>query len=176
MSAAKEFLLSSIGQKYLDAVDKDARKALDAMKSNLSAMSQYPSGLVSEYKGDGAQLDKAWGEFNAEASRLACGKADKPAKMVAAYSRYVLSLEVLETQNVRFGAFIAVDYAKAVELVLAIFQLAFLFQKKAFATLVAVTELLYALRAEPARRLARGGTALPDARRLATAASVAHSE
>ncbi|MBX3195415.1 MAG: helicase-associated domain-containing protein [Microbacteriaceae bacterium] len=43
---------------------------------------------------------------------------------------------------------------------------------RAFATLVAVTELLYALRAEPARRLARGGTALPDARRLATAASV----
>jgi hypothetical protein len=43
---------------------------------------------------------------------------------------------------------------------------------RAFATLVAVTELLYALRAEPARRLARGGTALPDARRLAAAASI----
>ena len=43
---------------------------------------------------------------------------------------------------------------------------------RAFATLAAVTELLYALRAEPARRLAKGGTALPDARRLATTAAI----
>lgn len=40
---------------------------------------------------------------------------------------------------------------------------------RAFATLTAVTELLYALRDEPARRLSRGGVALPDARRLAAA-------
>jgi hypothetical protein len=38
---------------------------------------------------------------------------------------------------------------------------------RAFGTLSAVTELLYALREEPARRLSRGGVALPDARRLA---------
>ena len=37
---------------------------------------------------------------------------------------------------------------------------------RAFATLSAVTELLYALSDEPARRLSRGGVALPDARRL----------
>ena len=43
---------------------------------------------------------------------------------------------------------------------------------RAFATLSAVTELLYALRDEPARRLARGGVALPDARRLAAVAGV----
>lgn len=41
---------------------------------------------------------------------------------------------------------------------------------RAFATMSAVTELLYALRDEPARRLSRGGVALPDARRLAAAA------
>lgn len=40
---------------------------------------------------------------------------------------------------------------------------------RAFATLAAVTELLHALAAEPARRLSRGGVALPDARRLAAA-------
>jgi hypothetical protein len=43
---------------------------------------------------------------------------------------------------------------------------------RAFATLSSVTELLYALRDEPARRLSRGGVALPDARRLAAAAGI----
>jgi len=40
---------------------------------------------------------------------------------------------------------------------------------RAFGTLTAVTELVLALRGEPARQLARGGVALPDARRLAAA-------
>ncbi len=40
---------------------------------------------------------------------------------------------------------------------------------RAFCTLTAVTELVLALREEPARQLARGGVALPDARRLAAA-------
>ncbi|MEO6532251.1 MAG: helicase-associated domain-containing protein [Pseudolysinimonas sp.] len=40
---------------------------------------------------------------------------------------------------------------------------------RAFGTLAAVTELVLALRGEPARQLARGGVALPDARRLAAA-------
>lgn len=40
---------------------------------------------------------------------------------------------------------------------------------RAFGTLAAVTELVLALREEPARQLARGGVALPDARRLAAA-------
>ncbi|HEY4225803.1 MAG TPA: helicase-associated domain-containing protein [Pseudolysinimonas sp.] len=43
---------------------------------------------------------------------------------------------------------------------------------RAFGTLTAVTELLVALRAEPARQLARGGVALPDGRRLAIATGV----
>ncbi len=43
---------------------------------------------------------------------------------------------------------------------------------RAFGTLSAVTELLVALRDEPARQLARGGVALPDGRRLAAAAGV----
>ncbi|HEY4152490.1 MAG TPA: helicase-associated domain-containing protein [Pseudolysinimonas sp.] len=40
---------------------------------------------------------------------------------------------------------------------------------RAFGTLTAATELVLALRDEPARQLARGGVALPDARRLAAA-------
>jgi hypothetical protein len=40
---------------------------------------------------------------------------------------------------------------------------------RAFSTLTAVTELVLELRDEPARQLARGGVALPDARRLAAA-------
>jgi hypothetical protein len=43
---------------------------------------------------------------------------------------------------------------------------------RAFGTLSAVTELLHALRTEPARRLSRGGVALPDARRLAAVAGI----
>lgn len=43
---------------------------------------------------------------------------------------------------------------------------------RAFGTLTAVTELVLALREEPARQLARGGVALPDARRLAAATGV----
>lgn len=44
--------------------------------------------------------------------------------------------------------------------------------ERAFATTTAVSELLRALDAQPARQLARGGVALPDGRRLATAAGV----
>jgi Helicase conserved C-terminal domain len=47
---------------------------------------------------------------------------------------------------------------------------------RAFATLSAVTELLYSLRDEPARRLSRGGVALPDVRRLATVVGVEADE
>ncbi|HWH26242.1 MAG TPA: helicase-associated domain-containing protein [Pseudolysinimonas sp.] len=43
---------------------------------------------------------------------------------------------------------------------------------RAFGTLAAVTEIVLAVRDQPARRLSRGGVALPDARRLATAADV----
>lgn len=47
---------------------------------------------------------------------------------------------------------------------------------RAFGTLGAVTEILLALRDAPARRLTRGGLALPDARRLAGIAGVAPEE
>jgi hypothetical protein len=47
---------------------------------------------------------------------------------------------------------------------------------RAFGTLSAVTELLHALRQEPARRLSRGGVALPDARRLGAAAGIEADE
>lgn len=47
---------------------------------------------------------------------------------------------------------------------------------RAFGTLGAVTETLLALRDAPARRLTRGGLALPDARRLAGIAGVQTSE
>jgi hypothetical protein len=47
---------------------------------------------------------------------------------------------------------------------------------RAFGTLGAVTEILLALRDAPARRLTRGGLALPDARRLAAIAGVDAAE
>jgi len=48
--------------------------------------------------------------------------------------------------------------------------------ERAFATLDALGEVLLALRDAPARRLSRGGLALPDARRLAAAAGVPPEE
>lgn len=47
---------------------------------------------------------------------------------------------------------------------------------RAFGTVTAVTELLHAIREQPARRIARGGLALPDARRLAEVAGVDPTE
>ncbi len=44
--------------------------------------------------------------------------------------------------------------------------------ERAFATVAAVTELLLVIGEDPARRLARGGLALPDARRLAASAEI----
>jgi hypothetical protein len=44
--------------------------------------------------------------------------------------------------------------------------------ERAFATTTAVSELLRALDAQPARQLSRGGVALPDGRRLAAAAGI----
>ncbi|MGN6326275.1 helicase-associated domain-containing protein [Pseudolysinimonas sp.] len=44
--------------------------------------------------------------------------------------------------------------------------------ERAFGTVTAMGELLRALDAQPARQLARGGVALPDARRLAAAAGI----
>lgn len=47
---------------------------------------------------------------------------------------------------------------------------------RAFATQAAVTELVLAVREHPARRLARGAVALPDARRLASLAAIEPTE
>ncbi len=47
---------------------------------------------------------------------------------------------------------------------------------RAFATVAAITDLLLALRDGPARRLTRGGVALPDARRLGEASGVEPEE
>jgi len=44
--------------------------------------------------------------------------------------------------------------------------------ERAFASVTAVAELILELRAAPARRLSRGGVALPDARRLAAASGI----
>ncbi|WP_294180012.1 helicase-associated domain-containing protein [uncultured Schumannella sp.] len=44
--------------------------------------------------------------------------------------------------------------------------------ERAFSTVSTVFEIVQALRAEPARRVSRGGLALPDARRLAAAADI----
>jgi hypothetical protein len=108
---AKKLINSPVVQKYIEQIDADAQTALDEMNTNLGAMSDYPSSAISEYKADGAALDKAWGDFNAEWNKIVFGQAKDGKAAMAAYTRYVLTLCVLEQQNVRFGAFIEADVA-----------------------------------------------------------------
>ena len=111
IEAAKRIIENPVVQKYIEQMDSDAEDALDEMKANLSEMSDYPSHYLSEYRGDGDALDDAWGEFNGEWNKVVFGKAKDGKAAMAAYRRYVLTLCILEEQNVRFGAYVEADVA-----------------------------------------------------------------
>lgn len=111
LETAKRIIDNPVVQKYLEQMDDDAEDALDEMKAYLSEMSDYPSHYISEYKGDGDALDKAWGDFNAEWNKVVFGKARDGKAAMAAYKRFVLTLCILEEQNVRFGAYVEADVA-----------------------------------------------------------------
>lgn len=106
LKTAEDLVNSSTVQRYIDQIDEDAEAALDEMKANLSYASgyDYPSGVLSEYKGDGARLDSAWGDFNAAWNKVVFGKAKDSKEIISTYSKYVLALEILEEQNTRHSA------------------------------------------------------------------------
>ena len=111
LETANELINSSVVQKYIENIDADAEAALDEMNSNIGGMSDYPSHFITEYKADGAALDKAWGDFNGEWNKIVVGQAKDGKAAMTAYSRYVLTLCVLEEQNVRFGAYVEYNVA-----------------------------------------------------------------
>ena len=109
----KEVMNSSAVQKYLAAIDDATNDALKEHKSTLSSMgSDYPSNYTNEYKKDARGLEDAQGDFNAAANALTLGKVKDAKKAIAAYNKYVLTLGVLEEQNIRFGAYIESDFAQ----------------------------------------------------------------
>jgi hypothetical protein len=111
LATANELINSPVVQKYIENIDADAEAALDEMNSNIGEMSDYPSHFISEYKADGAALDSAWGDFNAAWNKIVVGQAKDGKAAIGAYTRYVLTLGVLEQQNVRFGAFVEYNVA-----------------------------------------------------------------
>ncbi|HEY3394772.1 MAG TPA: hypothetical protein VGK58_18850, partial [Lacipirellulaceae bacterium] len=111
LETANRLINSPLVQKYIENIDTDAQAALDEMDSNIGGMSDYPSHFISEYKADGAALDSAWGDFNAEWNKVVFGQAKDGKAAMTAYSRYVLTLGVLEEQNVRFGAYVEYNVA-----------------------------------------------------------------
>jgi len=120
LETAKEITESPLVEKYIEAIDTDAQHALDEMEDNLYEMDDFPSKYTAEYKADGKALDKAWGEFNEQWNLVCYGKAKDGRAAMSAYKRYVITLEVLEAQNVRFGAYVEADVAGMAALFLAI--------------------------------------------------------
>ena len=111
LATANELINSPVVQKYIENIDADAEAAPDEMNSNIGGMSDYPSHFISEYKADGAALDSAWGDFNAAWNTIVVGQAKDGKAAIDAYTHYVLTLGVLEQQNVRFGAFVEYNVA-----------------------------------------------------------------
>lgn len=114
LETAKKIIESPLVQKYLENVDSDAETALDDLKANLKWLGDYPSAMISEYKSDGTDLDKAWGNFNLEVNKITFGKARDGKAAMSAYSKYIITLEILEEQNVRYSAYIASKVAELV--------------------------------------------------------------
>ncbi|MCR8725061.1 hypothetical protein [Frigidibacter sp. ROC022] len=127
LETAKAIIESRVVQKYLEQVDTDAEAALDTLDANVKLLKTYPPAMVSQYKKDGTALDKAWGVFNQEVNSITFGKARDGKAAMAAYSKYILTLEVLEAQNVRYSAYIG---AKVAELVAALLKLVIEITKK----------------------------------------------
>ena len=111
LETANKLINSPLVQKYIENIDTDAQAALDEMDSNIGGMSDYPIHFISEYKADGAALDSAWGDFNAEWNKIVMEQAKDGKAAMTAYTRYVLTLGVLEQQNVRFGAYVEYNVA-----------------------------------------------------------------
>lgn len=111
LKEATGLIESPVVQKYLSNIDADAEAALDEHKSNLSGMTLYPPAYVKEYKDDAKAMDDAWGTFNEEVNRITFGKAKDGKAAMAAYKRYVITLSVLEEQNVKYSAYVGAGVA-----------------------------------------------------------------
>lgn len=112
LETAKQLVNSSVVQTYIEQIDTDAQAALDAMQGNLGGMGDFPSKIVSEYKADGATLERTWGDFNAAWNTIVFGKATDGKAAMTAYKNYVIALTALEEANVVWGAYVEARVAQ----------------------------------------------------------------
>lgn len=111
LEAAKKLIENPSVQKYIATIDGDAEIALKEKEATIAGMDDYPDKYRSEYKRDAKALDDAWGDFNAEWNTIVFGKAKDGKAAMSAYKKYVITLGILEQQNVRFGAYVDADAA-----------------------------------------------------------------
>lgn len=110
---AQDLVNSSLVQKYIDTIDKDATEALKTAKTVLSSSTAklYSSTTLGAYKADRDRLDKCWGDFNAAWNKVVFGKAKDSKDLIKTYSKYVLALTVLEEANARHRAMMNAGFA-----------------------------------------------------------------
>lgn len=106
LKSADDLVNNPLVQKYMDQIDTDSQAALDLADAVLKSPTGklYSGTTFSAYKGDRDRLDKSWGEFNAAWNKVTFGKVKDNKALIKSYSKYVLSLEVLEQSNIRHDA------------------------------------------------------------------------
>ena len=105
LATAEAFMANRTVQRYLAQIDEDADIALEEKNGVVSALSMLPRRYVSDYHNDATALERAQDAFNLEWNRIQTAQARDGRGAMTAYSRYVLTLGVLERDNARFGAF-----------------------------------------------------------------------
>lgn len=120
LETAKKFIEDPGVEKMVQTVSDDAETALAEFKEIVADMGEFPSKYVQEYRSDAKDLDSAFGEFNEAWNLLAYGKAKDGKAVMVAWKKLVISLEILEEQNVRFAAYVDEDVPGMAALFLAI--------------------------------------------------------
>lgn len=100
-----EWVADARFQTLTESTDDDADSAASEQKTLLASgeVKRLGSGVLAEYKADGARLDKAREAFDAARDKALAGGGDLGA-LLGAYQRYGIALTALEAQNVRFQA------------------------------------------------------------------------
>ncbi|MEM9901880.1 MAG: hypothetical protein AAF865_11055 [Pseudomonadota bacterium] len=104
LETATAFVNSRPIQRYIEAIDRDADTATTEAGANFRALSALPSRTLAGYRQDLQALERAMGEFNGEWNRIVFAQARDGRAGARAYSRYVLTLGILEQRNAMFGA------------------------------------------------------------------------
>ena len=106
LKTAEDFVNSKKIQKYIEQIDTDADDAMSLADSVISSAvgKLYSSSTLSTYKADVSRLDRSWGDFNGAWNKVTFGRAKNGKELTKTYTKYVLSLEILEAANARHGA------------------------------------------------------------------------